>query len=140
MKLVKETIVLLANTIDKKIVIEARLEARSSRVVGDASLLQNVFLNLGINSFHAMPDGGKITISSNTLELDRSFCEISPFKLEPGRYLEVRVTDEGGGIASKYIDRIFDPFFTTKEKGKGTGLGTLCSVWKHPAAQRRSQC
>ena len=136
-EIIKETIILLANAIDKKITIETHLEAESSRVMGDHSQLENVFLNMGINSSHAMPDGGKITISSDTLELDSAFCEASLFKLTPGRYLEVKVRDEGAGIAPEYIDKIFDPFFTTKKKGKGTGLGLSAvygSIRQHKGA------
>jgi len=122
-KIIDDTSVLLARTIDRKIDIKLALDAEPSIIKGDMSLLMNIFLNLGINAGHAMPDGGTLTFSTRITELDERWCRINSPDIIPGRYLIVEVRDTGHGIPSENIGRIFDPFFTTGEKGKGTGLG-----------------
>jgi CheY-like chemotaxis protein len=97
-------------------------------VSGDLTQLQNVLLNLGINAAHAMPDGGRITLSTRNTDLGMDYCTRSAFSISPGRYVEIGVSDTGDGIPPEAIDRIFEPFFTTKEKGRGTGLG-LAAVY-----------
>ncbi|MFH1216429.1 MAG: ATP-binding protein [Pseudomonadota bacterium] len=77
-------------------------------VMGDLHKLQQVFLNLFVNSVYAMPDGGLIYIDA---------------KQEPDEYVRISVSDTGGGIEPEKVEHIFDPFYTTKEVGKGTGLG-----------------
>ncbi|MFT5699009.1 MAG: PAS domain S-box-containing protein [Desulforhopalus sp.] len=114
---------LLENTLDKGIRLQVELLAENSSVVADPSQLQSVFLNLGINGSHAMPEGGILDISSINIELDDVYCRLSTFDLSPGSYLEIEIRDTGQGIDPVHISRIFDPFFTTKEQGKGTGLG-----------------
>lgn len=127
-EIIKETIVLLKNTIDRRINLEVDLAANSATVVGDPSQLQNTFLNLGINSSHAMSEGGTLRISTQNLELDAPYCNASPFNLHPGKYLEIEIHDTGCGIPPKHLNKIFDPYFTTKEQGQGTGLG-LAAVY-----------
>jgi CheY-like chemotaxis protein len=91
--------------------------------MGDHSLLQSVFLNLGINASHAMPNGGRLVFTLANRELDRTDVLHSQFKLAPGRYLKVSVEDSGFGMSAEIQKHIFEPFFTTKSQGKGTGLG-----------------
>jgi len=80
-------------------------------IMGDRGKLEQVFINILSNSLEAMPEGGKITISSS----------------QRNGMLEVRVADTGPGIAEENQSRVFDPFFTTKEIGSGTGLGlSIC--------------
>lgn len=135
-QVIRETIVLLENTVDPRISLETRLDAQQTIVIGDQSQLQNVFLNLGINSAHAMPDGGSIVVSSANVTLDAATCQDSPFELQPGQFLEMVVRDTGAGIAPEVVHKIFDPFFTTKEqKGTGLGLATVfATVQQHHGA------
>jgi CheY-like chemotaxis protein len=119
---------LLENTIDRRIVINLDLNAASAVIVGEPSQLQNAFLNLGINGSQSMTEGGILTFSTQQLDVDDLFCEISSFNIEPGKYLEVEVRDTGCGITPEDQDKIFDPFFTTKAQGVGTGLG-LAAVY-----------
>ncbi len=126
--IIRETSVLLENTIDRRIVINLDLNAASAVIVGDPSQLQNAFLNLGINGSHSMTEGGILTFSTQQLDIDALFCEVSSFNIEPGKYLEVEVRDTGCGISPEDQDKIFDPFFTTKAQGVGTGLG-LAAVY-----------
>ena len=128
---------ILGSTVDRRIQISSSLAAEASMVVGDLTQLQNVFLNLAINAAQAMPDGGTLAISTQVIELDKVYCEVSPFDLQPGSYLEIEFRDTGCGIPTDQLDRIFEPFFTTKGRGEGTGLGlaaVLGTVQMHKGA------
>jgi len=97
-------------------------ETETSPVNGDRGQLEQVMLNLCINSRDAMPDGGEITIRTQRTLLDDDFVKANPWA-SPGSFVLLSVTDTGTGIDEKTMDRMFDPFFTTKEIGRGTGLG-----------------
>jgi CheY-like chemotaxis protein len=118
-----EAVALLARTVDKRCALRLVKGAERHAVVGDATLVQNVFINLGVNASHAMPDGGTLTFSTRNVALDEAHCAASRFALAPGLFLEVEVRDTGCGIQPEDLPRIFEPFFTTKGPGKGTGLG-----------------
>lgn len=121
--ILSDTIEILHRTIDKKVSVTGDYRIKSAWIEGDGALLQNVFLNLGINAGHAMPDGGQLIFSIDTVELNSTYSSLSAFKIIPGTYIEITARDTGHGIAPEIISRIFEPFFTTKELGKGTGLG-----------------
>jgi CheY-like chemotaxis protein len=90
--------------------------------VADSTQLEQVLINLVINSVDAMPDGGKLIIESSDIEVDDQMAKT--YSIEPpGSYIQITVTDSGSGMDKAILDRIYDPFFTTKERGKGTGLG-----------------
>jgi PAS domain S-box-containing protein len=125
---INDTITILCRTIDKKVAITSEFLTHNTWVIGDDALLQNVFLNLGINAGHAMPGGGSLVFTIDTTELSEEYCELSPFDLTSGKFLVITVTDSGHGMTSEVMPRIFEPFFTTKEPGKGTGLG-LAAVY-----------
>lgn len=122
-KAVRETIVLLEHTLDKRIKIQFDQQTDQTTVLGDFSQLQNAFLNLGINAGHAMPDSGTLTFSIRQVVLDQQYCECSRFALVPGNYVQIEVRDNGCGIAPEHLERVFEPFFTTRAQGEGTGLG-----------------
>lgn len=123
----KDTIIaatqLLERSIDKKIRIGLDFKSSNSNVRGDFTQLQNVFLNLGINAAHAMPDGGRLDYKTRDAYFDKNRCDLLPFDLDPGHFIEIEVKDTGCGIPYENLEKIFDPFFTTKKDGKGTGLG-----------------
>ncbi len=119
----KDTIELLRRTIDRRIVVTLDQQAECSHIIGDASQLENVFLNLCINAAHVMPEGGAIAIRTRNQQLGDDACRNSLFDLEPGPHIEVHVDDTGCGIAPENLPRLFEPFFTTKRRGEGTGLG-----------------
>ena len=127
-KIISETLVILNSTIDKNIEIITKENASSYTIMGSSSSLQNVLMNLCINSSHAMAQGGKISITSKNIFLDKKYCDESDFELKPGNFIEIEVSDNGEGIPDSIVDKIFEPFFTTKEEGKGTGLG-LAAVY-----------
>jgi PAS domain S-box-containing protein len=120
---VKEVVSILQNTVDKRIEININAHPQPYTVIGDPNQLQSMFLNLGINASHAMPDGGALTYKIGVLELESKFFKDSNFDLPSGYYVHISIEDTGTGIPPEILPRIFEPFFTTKEKGKGTGLG-----------------
>ncbi|MGE0422045.1 MAG: ATP-binding protein [Reyranellaceae bacterium] len=88
----------------------------------DAPQLESAIVNLAVNARDAMPEGGRLTLSTRNMTLRESDPRDTP-GLVPGDYVAITATDTGTGIPPEAISRIFDPFFTTKEPGKGTGLG-----------------
>lgn len=122
-KILESTIKILERTLCKKVTITKSLEASSSTIMGDRSILQSIFINLGINAENAMPDGGMLSFSSQIVSFGKRECmELKP-NLKPGAYIEVEVKDTGVGIPQEYQDKIFDPFFTMNGNKNSMGLG-----------------
>jgi PAS domain S-box-containing protein len=96
-------------------------------ILGDATQLHQVLLNLCVNARDAMPSGGKIVVSAENLIIDDHAAGMNP-DAHPGNYVFLKVEDNGAGISPVDLERIFDPFFTTKPIDKGTGLGLSTSV------------
>ena len=93
----------------------------------DAGMMEQVLLNLAVNSRDAMPKGGVLAITISALEVDARAVAQHP-EARAGRFICLSVVDTGCGIRPENLRRIFEPFFTTKEVGKGTGLG-LATVY-----------
>jgi len=110
----------------KEIRIHIKTERNAVVVEADRRQLEQVFLNLYVNAWQAMPTGGDLYLQIGCVNLDKTFCK--PYEIEPGPFAKVSVTDTGTGMAQETIQRVFDPFFTTKDKDRGTGLG-LASVY-----------
>ena len=121
-QIITETRGLLEHTLPKSIQIETTVDADCPPVLGDATELSQVLMNLSVNARDAMTDGGTLTIVVTSILLNGNASQLNPAAL-PGRYVLLKVSDTGSGMTPDVLDRIFDPFFTTKEIGKGTGLG-----------------
>lgn len=109
-------------TFPKSITIATHIAPNLWAVSGDSTQLHQVLMNLCVNARDAMPNGGRLSILAENLEIDAAFVQIHP-EAKTGAYLLITIADTGIGIPAEIIDRIFEPFFTTKEFGKGTGLG-----------------
>ena len=113
---------ILERLIGEDIELTAQLCMTPPIIMADGLQLEQVLMNLATNARDAMPEGGKLTISTEMVKLDDRFVK-SHDLAEPGRYTKLSVADTGVGMDGETQKRIFDPFFTTKEVGKGTGLG-----------------
>lgn len=107
-----------------------QLEVTSNRplppIRADLSMMEQIILNLAVNSRDAMPRGGLLSIHTDVVSI--AAADAGHPDVPPGDYVRLTVLDNGAGIPQALLPRIFDPFFTTKEIGKGTGLG-LATVY-----------
>jgi two-component system cell cycle sensor histidine kinase/response regulator CckA len=105
----------------KEIVIQTQFHNANIVVEVDRGQIDQVLLNLYVNAWQAMPEGGTLRLETECVVLGEKICK--PYHLPTGRYVHLAISDTGIGMDAKTLQRIFDPFFTTKEKGRGTGLG-----------------
>jgi PAS domain S-box-containing protein len=112
---------MLRRLIGPEIELDVQKPAKPATVRADPAQIEQVVLNLVVNARDAMPEGGRVTVTIEAVDLDDEAA--SDVDGKPGRYACLSVTDTGTGIDQSTRARLFEPFFTTKEQGKGTGLG-----------------
>ncbi|HEV7914077.1 MAG TPA: ATP-binding protein [Albitalea sp.] len=119
---VAEALDMLRPSLPPSITVTRTLEAGDTAVIGDATQIHQVVMNLCTNAMHAMQDGGVLTVSL-ALRRSEEASVLTTGELPGGDYVCLTVRDNGQGIEPEAVHRIFDPFFTTKRVGVGTGLG-----------------
>ncbi|MGA8280457.1 MAG: ATP-binding protein, partial [Desulfobacterales bacterium] len=107
----------------KDIAFHRRYNKNILMVNVDVGQIEQVLLNLYVNAWQAMPNGGDLYLETDNIRLDKDYIDTKPFSTKPGLYVKISITDTGIGMDQKIQQRIFEPFFTTKEVGQGTGLG-----------------
>lgn len=118
----REVIKFLRSSIPATIEIRSRIQS-DALVLASVTQVHQVLMNLCTNAAHAMEkEGGVLSVDIRDFVI-RDTAEIPGIDLNPGTYMQIRVSDTGTGIPPEIIDAIFDPYFTTKEVGKGTGMG-----------------
>jgi PAS domain S-box-containing protein len=121
-KTITDVVYLLERAIGKNIKLIVALDAKHACTSGDPGQLQQMLMNLAINARDAMPNGGGLTIRTESMTLDEATGRVYA-DASPGEYIRIEVSDTGAGIPAEIQSRIYEPFFTTKEKEKGTGMG-----------------
>ncbi len=120
--IVEEVEKIARETFGHAIEIKVQVEPDLWPLVGDATQLQQVIMNLCVNARDAMPGGGTLTIMAENVVIDPYYTQRN-LDAKEGRHVRITVTDSGSGIPPDVLDKIFEPFFTTKSVDKGTGLG-----------------
>ena len=113
---------LLRRTIGENIDLITRLHPQLNLVEVDPNQLEQVLINLVLNARDAMPSGGRLTVETTNMEVEKD-CVPAQAGVVPGSYATIRVCDTGSGMEEHVKERMFEPFFTTKAVGQGTGLG-----------------
>ena len=118
---------MLRRIVGEDIVLRAEYDPKIAAISADAGMMEQVLLNLAVNSRDAMPQGGQLLIATALEKLGANHPQL-PLDMAPGAYVCLKVKDTGCGITPEVLPHIFEPFFTTKETGKGSGLG-LATVY-----------
>jgi signal transduction histidine kinase/CheY-like chemotaxis protein len=128
---INQTVAQMTNMLGRILGEDIRLKVEFRQpapfVRADRGMIEQILLNLAVNSRDAMPTGGELAITTTVRLLGATELKSEP-DLAPGRFVCLTVRDNGCGIAADHIGKIFEPFFSTKEVGKGTGLG-LATVY-----------
>jgi CheY-like chemotaxis protein len=119
--LLKEVAKMISETFPKTIQLRTNIAENLWPIMGDATQLHQVMVNLTVNARDSMPAGGTISLLAENAVVEQN--QQNPANAKPGFYVVLKVADTGTGIPREILDKIFEPFFTTKEMGKGTGLG-----------------
>ncbi|MEF8865522.1 MAG: PAS domain S-box protein [Salinibacter sp.] len=120
--IVEEVEEMTNETFPEDIEVRTRTDTDLRPVVGDATQIQQVLMNLCVNARDAMPDGGTLTVEARNVDFSEREARRN-IEAEPGDYVCIEVRDTGTGMPDDVADKIFEPFYTTKEEGEGTGLG-----------------
>jgi signal transduction histidine kinase/ActR/RegA family two-component response regulator len=121
-EVVSGVLTLLQRTLGEHVDLVTQLDERLELVLADPGQLEQILVNLAVNARDAMPGGGKLAIETCNVDVDLEYAA-DRANLSPGRYVGLKVSDNGAGMSPEVIGRALEPFFTTKPKGEGSGLG-----------------
>ena len=121
-KVVRDARAMLQESLPKSVTLEFALSAGEFPVLGDATQLQQVVVNLALNGVDAMPRGGRLVFGVESVAIPPEEARRDP-EVSAGRHVVLTIADHGHGIAPENLDKVFDPFFTTKPFGQGSGMG-----------------
>ncbi|MFT3924116.1 MAG: PAS domain S-box protein [Myxococcales bacterium] len=129
-RLIEDTMQLLKVSISKKVQLSVALDRGLPKIIGDATQLRQVLMNLVINASEAISESiGVISVRTGVMDVDSEDLEgFSPARIEPGRYAFLDVADTGSGMSEETRARIFEPFFSTKFTGRGLGLSAVLGI------------
>ena len=113
---------MIQRSLGETIAVETVLAAGLWRIEADPNELESAILNLCVNARDAMPEGGRLTIETSNMHIDRAYAAVHA-EVMPGQYVSISISDTGAGMSADTIAHAFEPFFTTKPVGQGTGLG-----------------
>ncbi len=113
---------LLARLLGEDIELQLNFSSQPAIISADVSMLEQILLNLSVNSRDAMPKGGQLAVQIAVCQVDEAHI-LRVAEARPGKFVRLSHADTGEGIPPENLPRVFEPFFTTKELGKGTGLG-----------------
>jgi two-component system cell cycle sensor histidine kinase/response regulator CckA len=113
---------LLSRLLGTDIDVRTELAPSVPPILGDPGQFEQAIINLAVNARDAMPNGGRLVLSTRVEDYDEAAARANP-PMTPGRYIVLRVSDTGQGMSRETLAHIFEPFFTTKSPGRGTGLG-----------------
>jgi len=118
---------MLKRVLGEDISLRSMLAEKLPCIEADAGMIEQVVMNLAVNSRDAMPKGGELALNTTPVEIDQAYVHLHA-EAQPGQHVCLSMSDNGCGMTAETLERIFEPFFTTKEVGKGTGLG-LATVY-----------
>ncbi|MFC1500266.1 PAS domain S-box protein [Candidatus Zixiibacteriota bacterium] len=120
---------MLRRVIGEDIDLEIRTDSAVKSIHFDPTQLEQIFMNLVVNARDAMPEGGRLTITTENVQLGEDYTRTHPYMMV-GPYVRVSITDTGVGMDEETRQQVFEPFFTTKEQGSGLGLATVYGIVK----------
>ena len=126
-EIIQQVTQMLRRVLGENVSLRSNLAAKLPAIEADATMMEQVIMNLSVNARDAMPGGGSLTIGTVPVMVSKAYVERNPEARE-GTFVCLSVSDNGTGIEPDKISKLFEPFFTTKEVGKGTGLG-LATVY-----------
>jgi PAS domain S-box-containing protein len=118
---------LLRRALGERVELDAKFAEDLHTVEADPSQIEQVLVNLSVNARDAMPEGGRLLIEGENVELDEDYTYMHP-DTGAGLYIRLKVSDTGIGMDKETVDRVFEPFFTTKSEGTGLGLATVYGI------------
>jgi PAS domain S-box-containing protein len=118
---------LLRRALGERVELEVDFASDLRMVEADPSQIEQVLVNLAVNARDAMPEGGRLVIEADNVELDDEYTYMHP-DTEAGLYIRLKVSDTGVGMSRETAERVFEPFFTTKSEGTGLGLATVYGI------------